>query len=58
MNYALIKDGVIKNIIVIDDPSVLELFKDWDHCIRVDHLEVIPHIGWRYDEASQTFTSN
>lgn len=50
MVYAQIKDGIIKNTIVINDLAILDLFSGgFDHLIRVDDLNIIPGINWNYD---------
>lgn len=58
MLYAQIKDGEIKNIIVLDDrvykPLLLEGF---DYLKRIDNRDPIPMIGDLYDEESNTFSS-
>lgn len=58
MIYAQIKDGEIKNIIVLDDrvykPLLLEGF---DYLKRIDNRDPIPMIGDLYDEESNTFSS-
>lgn len=50
MVYAQIKDGIIKNTIVLDDMSLLNVFLDgFDYLLRVDDLDPQPSIGWSYD---------
>jgi hypothetical protein len=50
MVYAQIKDGIIKNMIVLEDESIKHLFSEgFDHFVRVDELNPVPCIGWAYD---------
>lgn len=50
MQFAQIKDRKVINIIVLDDESLVPLFKEgFDHLVRIDHLEPVPHIGWHFD---------
>lgn len=50
MIYAQIKTGIVFNIIVLDDESLAEHFKNgFDHLIRIDELTPSPQIGWSYD---------
>lgn len=49
MIYAQIKNEEVCNKILVDDESKVHLFlKGFDHCIRVDNLEVVPEIDWYY----------
>lgn len=50
MIFAQIKDSLIKNIIVIEDPTIENHFLDgFDLLIRIDNLSPVPGIGWEYD---------
>lgn len=50
MKYAQIKDGIIKNTIVLNDPTLEPLCSSgFDHLIRIDELKPMPGIGWTYD---------
>lgn len=50
MIYAQIKNGIIENRIVLDDPKLEPLFLEgFDFLVRVDNLEPQPNIGWTYD---------
>jgi hypothetical protein len=53
--YAQISAGVVANIIVLDDPSILNLFfanpitgGTYDYVIQIDQLNPVPQIGWTY----------
>lgn len=49
MVYAQIRNQVVVNTIVLDDPTILHLFKvGFDDCVRVDQLSPQPGIGWSY----------
>lgn len=57
MIYAQIKDGVIKNTIVLKDDSLLDLFRtdpmtgvSYDSVRLIEHLYPRPGIGWTFDE--------
>lgn len=53
MVYAQIRDDSIKNTIVVDEETPLELFSaGFDYLIRIDNLDVIPGINWSYDGAN------
>ena len=55
MIYAQIKNEEILNKILIDDESKASLFaQNFDHCVRIDHLPVVPDIGWYYKNGSFT----
>lgn len=57
MIYAQIKDGKVKNTIVIDDVSLLHLFTEgFDYCLKIDDVEPQPGVGWGYDEGSDSYT--
>lgn len=50
MIYAQIKDGVIINNIVLDDPTLVSTFETgYDFLIRVDQLDPMPGPDWTYD---------
>lgn len=49
MIFAQIKDGQVKNTIVLEDLNLVPLFKQgFDECIRVDEMNPTPSIGWSY----------
>ncbi len=51
MDYALIKNGKIINVIVADEAFIEEYKKnsDWDFILQVDHeVKPTPWIGWSY----------
>lgn len=55
MIFAQIKDGIVSNIIVLDDETLIPLFKEgFDDIVRVDQLQPYPSPGWTYD--GNTFT--
>jgi hypothetical protein len=50
MNYAQISNGVVTNIIVLTDNSLVSVFSQgYDALVRVDTLTPSPNIGWLYD---------
>lgn len=50
MICAQVKNGIVMNIIVLDDASLAPLFTEgFDSLIRVDQLQPYPSIGWTYD---------
>jgi hypothetical protein len=50
MIYAQILNGIVRNVIILNDETIAHLFaKNYDHCIRIDHLVPQPAIGWFYD---------
>lgn len=56
MMYAQIKDNVIKNVIVIEDISILDLFQSdpitqelFDSVIQIDYIQPRPGVGWTFD---------
>jgi hypothetical protein len=68
MQYAQILAGFIVNIIVLDDPTIVDLFyvspfggPNFDFVNQIDNLSIIPQIGWSYAPAiypgSDTYTS-
>jgi hypothetical protein len=48
MNYALIKDGIVKNIIVADSNFVDLIKSKWDFVVDVTTNEEAG-VGWLYD---------
>jgi hypothetical protein len=58
MIYAQIKDGIVKNRIVVEDVSLdISIFAvGYDLCIRVDEMSPEPQVDWLYDSQTQTFT--
>jgi len=51
MKYAQIKDGIVKNIIVLDDVSLLPLFLEgFDFIIEVSEEPGSPGRRWGYTE--------
>lgn len=58
MIYAQILNGIIVNIIQLEDSSLVSLFSQgYDSCIQIDNLTPIPAIGWYYDIPSTSFYS-
>jgi hypothetical protein len=56
--YAQILDGFVANVIVLDDPSIINLFfinplggPNFDYVNQIDNLSIIPQIGWSYTPA-------
>lgn len=50
MIYAQIANGLIQNIIVLEDESLIEHFTEgFDYLIPLDGIDPAPHIGWAYD---------
>jgi hypothetical protein len=56
--YAQILDGYIMNIIVLDDPTIIDLFyvnpfggPNFDFVNQIDCLSIVPQIGWSYAQA-------
>lgn len=54
MVYGLIKDGVIKNVIVATQQFINNV-PGYDYKVRIDNLVPKPGIGWAYD--GNTFTA-
>lgn len=53
MIYAQINNGVVKNCIVIEDDTLIPLFKSgFEYFIQIDILNDIPGLGWAYDGQS------
>ena len=56
MDYAQIKDGAIKNVIVLNDAGLVSLFEvGFDYCLRIDDLDPVPKMGWEYDSGTDTY---
>lgn len=50
MVYAQIKSGLVVNVVVLDDASLIPLFSaGFDHFIQIDNLVGGPGKGWSYD---------
>lgn len=57
MKYAQIKNGMVQNVIVIDDSSLVSLFgKNFDDIIKVDEVYPNPGPGWSYDRNTYSFS--
>lgn len=55
MIYAQIKDGTVRNVILLDDLSISHLFSDgFDYFIDVTAMSPRPEIGWSY--VDETFS--
>ena len=52
-NYAVIKDGVINNVIVADTQEIAETVTGLA-CVEVPNESGAPGIGWAYDGAEFT----
>lgn len=51
MIYGQLKNGKIENAIVIDDESIVDLFKEgFDDCVRIDNLDPQPGKDWTYNK--------
>lgn len=57
-NYALIKNGKVKNIILADAEFLPHIQSEWDYIVNVEELSPRPSIGWDYDQPSNTFEDN
>lgn len=57
MIYALIANSIVENMIVAEPDFIPAIEADWDAVVRVDHLALVPHIGWIYDSGDGSFTS-
>lgn len=56
MIYAQILYGVVVNIIVLDDSTLVPQFTmGFDFCLEIDNLAIIPQIGWSYNAALNIF---
>lgn len=53
MILALIKNNIIENVIVADSELIALNYPDY-LVVRIDQLEVIPGIGWEFDQISFT----
>lgn len=52
MIYAQILQGIVKNTIVVDEDTPMDLFaQNFDYFIRIDNLTPMPGISWSYDGA-------
>jgi hypothetical protein len=49
-NYAVIKDGIVNNVIVADTKEIAETVTGLT-CVEVEHVPGAPGIGWSYDGA-------
>lgn len=50
MIYAQIKNGSVKNIILLDNPLLETIFLEgFDYLVRIDNLNIIPSKDWNYD---------
>lgn len=50
MIFAQVKDGIVKNIVVLDDMGLAPLFSEgFDYFIRVDQIPNYPGPGDSYD---------
>lgn len=50
MYYAQIKDGEVKNVIVLDDPTLISLFSEgYDAFIDVSDMQQRPGPSWTYE---------
>jgi hypothetical protein len=52
-NYAVIKDGVVNNVIVADTKEIAETVTGLT-CVEVPNESWAPGIGWSYDGAEFT----
>jgi hypothetical protein len=52
-NYAVIKDGIVNNVIVADTKEIAETVTGLT-CVEVEHVPGSPGIGWSYDGAEFT----
>lgn len=46
--YAVIKDGIIDNVILADTKEIAETVTGLT-CIEIEHVPDAPGIGWLYD---------
>lgn len=57
MIYACIKDAEIKNVIVVEDLSFVQLIaSDWEYIKRIDNLSPTPQIGWSYNHSDNSYS--
>ena len=52
-NYAVIKDGIVNNVIVADTKEIAEEVTGLT-CVEVEHVPGAPGIGWSYDGTNFT----
>ena len=52
-NYAVIKDGIVDNVIVADTQEIAEQATGLT-CVEIEYLPGSPGIGWSYDGAEFT----
>jgi hypothetical protein len=52
-NYAIIKDGIVNNVIVADTKEIAETVTGLT-CVEVSNEPGAPGIGWTYDGAEFT----
>lgn len=55
MIYALIKNGIVVNVIVADPNFISLIQSKWDYCVRIDNLNPCPRIGDLYDGSQFAF---
>lgn len=50
MTYAQISKGIVENIILLDDASLIPKFSEgFDALVLIDNIVPIPQLGWLYD---------
>lgn len=50
MLYAQIKNGIVENVIILDDVALIPKFSEgFDYFIRVDEMDPQPGVLWLYD---------
>lgn len=54
MTYALIKNGIIQNVIVADSDVAAQYVGDYDYVVQIPDSPGSPFIGWSYDGSSFT----
>jgi hypothetical protein len=55
MLYAQILNGVVQNVIILNDTSLISLFSQgFDYLIEVSQTPGSPGIGWLYDGTNFT----
>ena len=47
MEFAIVQNNIVENIIVADEAFVQEFYPD---AIRIDNLENRPSVGWLYQD--------
>lgn len=59
MNYALIKNGIVQNVIVADEEFISSISDQYDHIEALDTPEEqkVAGPGWLYDSIAGEFTS-